>query len=333
MRQGEEELISAGVGSSRMERRVRLERMLESEVAFASQKDQAVFMKNDDTASSLNFVWREKVVQWCYDVADHLNESRSVVYVAMNILDRYCSIVSHGQPVDEQTYELASMTAIFLAVRISGTGNLRLHELTSMSRGGITIQDVISMGTAMIKELTWDYRILTPLDFIKSLLDCLPSKIGAPRRQLLLEFASYLVEIAVCDVHLSQSKASELALAALLNSLQAQKADDVLSFTRSLEQVDSMKPYSEDMSSLRMRLHCIYTQSADSHRRSSPHLVTEEGDGIQVHLLCNPSTVIRNVSRGSLVDVEIEGSSKRKGEAEPQVTRSKRVRCDLTALA
>ena len=326
--------LTSGIPDPRMKCRARLDRMMEAEVAMvAFRKDQTLVKENNDDGCCPNFVWREKVVQWCYDVADHLNENRAAVYVAMNILDRFCSVLSPRQPMDGRTYELASMTAIFLAIRITGSGNLRLHELTSMSRGGITIQDVITMGRAMIQELTWDHRIWTPVDFIKTLLDFLPCEIGDSRRQLFLEYASYLVEIAVCDIFLSHSKPSELALAAVLNSLQAQKALDVLPFTRSLKQVTSMNPDSEVMSSLRMRLHCIYSQSTDRQRSSSPHLVTEEDDDIQVHILYNSTPVVRNVSRSSLVGSDNENSSRRKRQPEPQVTRSKRVRCHLTSLA
>lgn len=37
--------------------------------------------------------WREKVVHWIYQVVDHFNVDRESVFVAMNILDRFLSVV------------------------------------------------------------------------------------------------------------------------------------------------------------------------------------------------------------------------------------------------
>merc|ERR1712151_708035 len=121
--------------------------------------------------------WREKIAQWFYDVVDYMNEPRSIVYVAMNILDRYSAVeLQKEEIVVGQTYKIAAMTAIFLAIRVAGSGDLRINDLIRASRGNFGVQDVISTGRSMLDILTWGIRLVTPHDFVDAILQCLPSK-------------------------------------------------------------------------------------------------------------------------------------------------------------
>ena len=234
-----------------------------------------------------NLVWREKVVQWSYDVADHLNEERSVVYVAINILDRYCA--SKNRKMDEKSYEIASLSSIFLAVRISGSGNLLIAELVSMSRGGITTQDIISTGTDIVRELRWEYKIITPSDFVKSFLNLVPSRTCGN-----LDQASYFTEIAVCDVVLSHSKASFLAIAACLNVLRTELPCTVPGFVEAVWETTAIDANSEDIQALCARLEVVFSRSVgedsqhdqvldgrnnvESEKDCGPHIIEDDYD-------------------------------------------------------
>jgi len=207
-----------------------------------------------------NLIWREKVVQWSYDVVDHLNEERRVVYIAINILDRFCaSKASNFCKIDEKAYEIASLSSIFLAVRIAGSGNLLISELVSMSRGGISTQDIISTGTAIVKELSWEDKILAPVDFVKSFLQLVPSV-----HRGILDSASYLTEIAVCDVVLSHSKASFLAVAACLNVLRSDLPSAVPAFIKAVRDTTAIETDSNEFQVLCSRLADVYGRSLDS---------------------------------------------------------------------
>ena len=234
---------------------------------------------------SPNLVWREKVVQWSYDVVDHLNEERSVVYVAINILDRYCAIKE--QKMDEKSYEIASLSCIFLAVRISGSGNLLISELVSMSRGGITAKDIISTGTNIVRELRWECKIITPMDFVSSLL-----KLVAPTHFGILDQASYLTELAVCDLVLSHSKASFLAIAACLNVLRSGLPSAVLDFVQAVRQTTEIDANSDEIQALCDRLTVVYARTAgeevqrhqvmnadgESEAKFGPHIIEDDDD-------------------------------------------------------
>jgi hypothetical protein len=278
-----------------------LQCLLEKEAIIRKQGDHAK-LNDTDLSCTPNLVWREKVAHWCYDVVDHLDESRSVVYVAMNMLDRFCAVstTTDGNSMDEQTYERASMTALFLAVRIAGSGNLCLHELASMSRGEIQVRDIISMGTSMIKSLTWEHRIVTPLDFVGVWLGLISDDL---RSQRVLDSACYLIEIAVCDTSLCRSKASDVALAAVLNSLGAPRSIAAKNFSEAVKDASGIVLDTPEFSSLCARLQGIYSQSAESGNYSGPHLVVDdEADEPIQAALFHSSTVVRSISSDDLVE-------------------------------
>ena len=271
----------------------RIERLLEAEAAVLKERDHVALANacggGVSSCCTPTMAWREKVVQWCYDVTDHLNENRSVVYIAINIMDRYCAILSQSHNhdtqqscvlMDEKTYELASMTAVFLAVRIAGSGNLRLAELTSMSRGGIQVQDVIHMGTNMIKALTWEHRIVIPLDFVSLYLESLSPSTPTCQLRSIFESATYLVEISVCDIFLSRCKPSEVALAAIMDALEEESP----TYHLPCALLQKFVTRSQEIAKIRNRLQLLYRQSADNKSGSKiqnarPHLISEdEGD-------------------------------------------------------
>lgn len=233
-----------------------------------------------------NHLWREVVCKWMYDLVDNLGEARSVVHVAMNILDRFCAVeqaatrarsATQQAPtavaMNEQRYECASMTAVFLAARVAG-GNrsLKLTDLILMSRGSVRVKDIVSMGKEMLRVLTWGARIITPVDFLRAMLPSLPASVdqNSARTRTLFESASFLAEISVCDIYLSQFPPSQIAFAAMLNAAQA---DDLLSqseteiFCQSIMNIQSCLPSSSRLAlsslntaTVRARLESVYNR-------------------------------------------------------------------------
>ena len=234
--------------------------------------------------------WREKVSQWCYDVADHLNEDRSIVYVAMNILDRYCETFS--APITEKKYEISSLSSIFLAVHIAGSGDLTLRELVSMSRGGIAVKDIIGEATIIADAITLSEPILTPVDFVRSAIQHITSLKDSVHKQALLDSASYMIELAVCDGFFSNCKASSVAVAALLNALELVVVPNSTMIAQSLIKVSCQAVDSIDNITLhRTRLSCIYSHSVDHLQRSAgPHLIEDDDDDAEEFCTVNTTS-------------------------------------------
>ena len=255
-----------------------------------------------------NLLWSEKVTQWCYDVVDHLKESRSVVYVAMNILDRFTAKHEPSASMSDKNFELASLSALFLAVRIAGSGNLRLSQLLGMSRSAVAAKDIIDMGTRMIKTLSWNYRFVTPLEFVRAMCEELPRSINEKTRQDILDSASYFVEISVCDLAMSSKRASTTALAAVLNALNENRSLELPLFNQAVEHITSCVPESLEIMKTRIQLREMVNESCEIRQVASPHLIMDD----------DSTTLPTCVSEDSLASLHYEhaddmSDSKRKG--------------------
>jgi hypothetical protein len=257
---------------------VRLERMLQGERRIRSCRDH-VALANTAIPRFQNFTWRERVTQWCYDVADHLNESREVVYVAMNMLDRYIAVTSAEAFSDKVAYELAAITSLFLAIRVSGSNALEVPDLLQMSRAGVQVKDIVSTGTAMLEALSWEHKLITPTDFIKAMLSTHTS-MEHSKAVSILELSLYMVEISVCDQYFIGVPSSKVAFASMMNVLNSNELDSVASsqFFQCIHQATGMSPDSPEIKAIAARMNAVYCQSEESFDTNGPHLISDFDD-------------------------------------------------------
>jgi Cyclin, C-terminal domain len=235
-------------------------------LTIESEAETVALVRNSSRCDS-PLIWREKVVKWCYDVVDHLNEDRSIVYVAMHILDRH----SASMLPSVSRYEVSSLSCLFLAVHLAGSGELSLPDLISMSRGGVSMADIVSEGNAIIRGLS-HHPIVTPMDFVRSMIQKLPAlQTLAP---VLLDSASYMIELAVCDHFFSEYKSSVLAVAALHNAVPGSDLRVAL-LKATAPSVDPTH-----VAVCCARLACIYSQSVEQMRQDNgsagPHWIEDD---------------------------------------------------------
>jgi Cyclin, N-terminal domain/Cyclin, C-terminal domain len=159
-------------------------------------------------------VWRERVTHWYFDVVDHVNASRSSVYVAMNILDRFR--VQFPNFTSDKDYETAALTALFLALSIQGDRVIEISDLVRISRLGVTMKEILHFGKQMTNTLSFERKLFTPSDFISIFVDLLRINICGNRCNDIIENANYLVELCIIDSYFIGIKASETALASLV---------------------------------------------------------------------------------------------------------------------
>jgi len=189
-----------------------LSRLLEEERVSHESPDHLLLKRKD--AGSTCTVWRERVAQWFDDVIHHLGEPRSTVYVAMNILDRYL-VVKGIKNASSRCYEAASLTALFLAIRIRGSESLEVFDLISMSRLGVTIREILEIGKDITRSVSFERRLLTPSDFVKPMLKLLPCQ----KREEIVDEVFLKAELFVINDVIVGTKASTVAIASILEAL------------------------------------------------------------------------------------------------------------------
>ncbi|KAL3815769.1 hypothetical protein ACHAXA_008819 [Cyclostephanos tholiformis] len=168
--------------------------------------------------SQINELWREKICEWCYQVVDHFDFNREVVSVAMSYLDRYLAT----RTVNRRIFQLAAMTALYLAIKLYEPGKLRMASLIDLSRGYFMAEHIVTMEDSMLQSLGWHVHPPTPLAFCRDFMRLVSGEIEAAPRHDLSELARFMTELSVCDYWFVTKKPSSIALASLVNAIDLQ---------------------------------------------------------------------------------------------------------------
>ncbi|KAL7453299.1 hypothetical protein ACHAWC_004965 [Mediolabrus comicus] len=183
--------------------------------------DDDMIQANDTTQvtsfqGKINEVWREKICEWCYQLVDHFDINREVVNVAMNYLDRYLATCT----VNRRMFQLAAMTALYLAMKLYEPDTLRLSELVKLGHGYFHADHIEAMEVAMLQALTWRVRPPTPYSFCRELMQLVSSDITPRACHEIGEMARFLTELSVCNYYFVTRKPSSIALASIINAFE-----------------------------------------------------------------------------------------------------------------
>jgi hypothetical protein len=216
---------------------------------------------------SHNNVWRKMVVQWCYNVVDHIHADREIVYVAINILDRFlASYASAPSPKardylsDRKDYEAAVMTSLLITLKLQGISDLGIQDLIKMSSRSIASKDIILAGKAIVESLKWNKQIPTAARFAHALVDLLPADVRRETREALYDQCIFFIELSVQDKRASGELPSLLAWMALENAMCAEglTKDTIASFRANVVRITGL----EYKRTLRQLLQNMYEMSA-----------------------------------------------------------------------
>ena len=171
----------------------------------------------DSSSSGITELWREKICEWCYQVIDHFDFSREVVSIAMNYLDRYLAT----KIVNKKVFQLAAMTALFLAVKLHERSKLSMSSMIELSRGCFTVNQMAAMEISLIRSLRWNLHPPTSQSFVQRFLLLLPSTgVNSDILYDVLELSRFLTELSVIDYFFVSHRPSKVALAALANAME-----------------------------------------------------------------------------------------------------------------
>jgi hypothetical protein len=211
------------------------------------------------SSPQINESWREKICEWCYRLVDHWELARESVSVAMNILDRYVS----SRVTPPQTYMLAALTSLHVAVKVVGPFKLRIDDLAELANRQFSVEDIISMELSMLSALNWRVHPPTAAGFCGELIDCTFSE-STPDDVLddLKEMARYLTELSVCEYFFTTRKPSSIALASIIYAMELTTDQNVGPldkdrFTRRVAQV-GLDIANEDVLQCYSRLRVMY---------------------------------------------------------------------------
>jgi Cyclin len=135
--------------------------------------------------------------------------------------------------ITDFVYKLASITALYIALKVHNRTTIKASTLSSLSRGEITVSDIIDMESLMLDTLSYHLCPPTCYTFISLFYAFVPASVRERVGHPLMQHAIYLTELSVMDISFQSVKASHIALAAMLNVMEVMGEEAVPSWARS----------------------------------------------------------------------------------------------------
>lgn len=221
-------------------------------------------------ASIVDMDCRSKMCAWFVQVVDFCKFRRETVEIALSFLDRFLlSPQGADARTDRTTYQLASMTALYTAVKIHEAEAMDPRLVSKLSRGAYSPCEIEEMERILLTGLQWRVNPPTTMSFVRELMDLIPQEtFDLETRNALIDVTTFQIELMVGREELFKTPASLIALAALQNSLASLPLDGQLSdyilyvFSNAL-QWDSRDPSVLNVQNL---MYEAVTQSSSDHQ-------------------------------------------------------------------
>lgn len=154
-------------------------------------------------------------------MVDHFDLNREVVSTTMSHLDRYLAVYNGAEPVDKNLFQLLAMTCLYLSIKLNEYKHLlipgaksTMDTILQLSRGFFTLEEMEKMEYEVLQRLRWHVHPPTAQLFVKHFLFFL-----SVEENELQDLAQFMIELSVMDYFFVSYKPSEIAMAALLNSM------------------------------------------------------------------------------------------------------------------
>jgi len=142
---------------------------------------------------------RKSICEWFYNVVDHFEMKRETCFIAISFLDRYIKSVGKFDIISE--YRLASISSLYLAIKINEPIQLTALTFMEMSRGIFSAEDIITREGRILHILNWSVNRPTPQAFSQYYLHLLSTSMSLPQcsHRPVKEYSCYLIEISATD--------------------------------------------------------------------------------------------------------------------------------------
>ncbi|GMH83653.1 hypothetical protein TrVE_jg11392 [Triparma verrucosa] len=225
-----------------------------------------------DKEVGLDQRWRNKLVDWSYQVVDHYGYPREAVAISMNILDRF----SANAGLNKKLHQLAALATLHLALK-SGGNAVRLQDLVALSRGYFSSEQVIYTESKVLEAVNWrvhptmaaaiiPYFFLllpepsrTPAEQDGSVYEQETIEMDADLPQIMSDYAIFLTELAVSDSTLVAYDEVSIALAATMISLFNHPVSDEQcnEFVKAVARVARLDVNAKSVMACQQKLHSL----------------------------------------------------------------------------
>ena len=289
----------------------------------------------DDSRGPIDESCRRKMSMWSTQVVDFFQfGSRESVHMASAYLDRFLSSSDEAAQralLNRKEYQLFSMTALYLAIKIQETIEVDLSIMEKLSRGDYTAKDFLRAEVELIRSLRWRLNDPTPTEFVRRFVSLLPGDVESPPsltsassstptstptaqqqeqamsdEYMIMDFARFQTEISVTDYSFVATRPSLIATASVLNavdnienlSLTNQQKQD---FVHAVQEASEINIHSPEVRGVREKLRIRFNKSrgrssmCESDARSI-YTYCSSGTGIELQRKTTTSSVVKSSS-------------------------------------
>jgi len=173
--------------------------------------------------TAVNTDCREKIVAWFFAVASHCKFSPETVEITISMLDRFLA-TPEGESArnDRSTYQLASVAALYTAVKIHEPAAMDPQFVSRLCRGTFSSEEILEAELVILNALRWRVNPPTTSSFVRAFMDLIPSEtIDRETRWVVSDLSQYLSGLAMGCYKLMTVPTSIVAYCALTNALES----------------------------------------------------------------------------------------------------------------
>ena len=160
---------------------------------------------------------RAAMVKWTFQILRFLLlDATNIAPIVLDYVDRYVAVHDHVLQ-DRSKYLLVSMTALYTAIKVHGTGALLdPASIRTLSRDTFTVQDIEAQELHLLTTLQWRLCPPTAAQYVHQFVYLLPCQ----EKRKLVEMATLqLIDISYAS-GCSSTPASQLAVQSFLKAIR-----------------------------------------------------------------------------------------------------------------
>ncbi len=194
-------------------------------------QDRARYLAREGVANGNNHFdsnpWRQMIVEWYYSIVDRIGADRELVYITMNILDRFVDVKTFYLK-DKKEYEKAVIASLLISSKLYADEYICPREIIQLASSSITTKSIMATTVEIYESLSWDFCIPTAARFAHTFVKCIsenPSALDRRNRSEIFEDAIFQIELSVQDSVCSSQPPSLVAWMAVENAIEATNTD------------------------------------------------------------------------------------------------------------
>jgi len=223
------------------------------------------------TTKMIDQLCRQKMLKWCFQVVDFAQFKRETVVIAMSYLDQF---LSSGSPraidaiKNRKGYQLASMTTLYMAIKLFEPIEMTPSIFATLSRDSYTSKDFTKMETDILSALNWRLNGPTVLSFLEHFFALIPHGIsGSPTAwKKLLSYSKHYVELTLGDHYFVTENPSTVAISCISTGMKHIPSSllnetDRRSFFSSIVSISKVDLFSFELKTTRQRMSALCCKS------------------------------------------------------------------------